>query len=156
MQTIEKVKELAKGYDIIPVYEEMMADVKTPIQVMNLLKQKSHHCFLLESVEKQKRWGRYTFIGFDPTMEITCVNHEMVIRGETTEVKQVVHPREELQKILDQHKSPKPEGLPTFTGGLVGYFSYDYLKYAEPKLDLQAEDKDVAAIARYRGVELYE
>ncbi len=142
MQTIEKVKQLAKGYDIVPVYEEMMADVKTPIQVMNLLKQKSHHCFLLESVEKQKRWGRYTFIGFDPTMEITCVNHEMVIRGETTEVKRVVHPREELQKILDQHKSPKPEGLPAFTGGLVGYFSYDYLKYAEPKLDLQAEDKD--------------
>lgn len=142
MQTLKDVKKLAEGYAVVPIYEEMMADVKTPIQVMNLLKEKSKHCFLLESVEKQKRWGRYTFIGFDPTMEITCVNHTLTIKGKEVATKKVKSLREEIQNILNAYCSPRLEGLPTFTGGLVGYFSYDYLKYAEEKLSLHAEDAD--------------
>ena len=142
MKSLEEIRELAKGYSVIPISEEIMADVRTPIQVIHMLRKKSRHCFLLESVEKQKRWGRYTFIGFDPKLEVTCVNHEMTIRGDESVTKQVAHPREELQRILDANRSPKLEGMPPFTGGLVGYFSYDYLKYAEPKLQINAEDKD--------------
>ena len=52
------------------------------------------------------------------------------------------HPGEYIRQILDENKSPKIEGFPTFTGGLVGYFSYDYMKYAEPSLVLDAEDKE--------------
>lgn len=142
MITIEEVKKVAQGYDIVPVCEEIMADVKTPIQVIGMLKTKYKHCFMLESVEKQERWGRYTFIGFEPVMELTCVNHELTIRGTETVTKKVEHPKEEIERILNTYRSPKIEGMPSFTGGLVGYFSYDYLKYAEPTLQLKAEDKE--------------
>lgn len=142
MIAIEEVKKVAQGYDIVPVCEEIMADVKTPIQVIGMLKTKYKHCFMLESVEKQERWGRYTFIGFEPVMELTCVNHELTIRGTETITKQVEHPKEEIEAILNAYRSPKIEGMPSFTGGLVGYFSYDYLKYAEPTLKLKAEDKE--------------
>ncbi|MBO5239135.1 MAG: anthranilate synthase component I [Lachnospiraceae bacterium] len=142
MITMEEVKKVAQGYDIVPVCEEIMADVKTPIQVIGMLKTKYKHCFMLESVEKQERWGRYTFIGFEPVMELTCVNHELTIRGTETVTKQVEHPKEEIEAILNAYRSPKIEGMPSFTGGLVGYFSYDYLKYAEPTLKLKAEDKE--------------
>lgn len=142
MITMEEVKKVAQGYDIVPVCEEIMADVKTPIQVIGMLKTKYKHCFMLESVEKQERWGRYTFIGFEPVMELTCVNHELTIRGTETVIKKVEHPKEEIERILNTYRSPKIEGMPSFTGGLVGYFSYDYLKYAEPTLQLKAEDKE--------------
>lgn len=146
MIKIEEAKKLAHGYSLVPIYEEMMADVKTPIQVIRLLKSKSRHCFLLESVERQERWGRYTFIGYEPGMEISCINHELTIKEKagsvTTKTEMTSHPREAIREILSRYKSPRIEGLPSFTGGLVGYFSYDYLKYAEPSLDLKADDTE--------------
>ena len=140
MLSIKEAKEIAKGYDVIPLKEEIMADVKTPIQVLHLLKTQSTHCFMLESVEKQERWGRYTFIGFDPVMEITCTDGEVVIRTQETVIVKKANPKEEVQAIMQSYRSPKIKGMPSFTGGLVGYFSYDYVKYAEPNLQLQATD----------------
>ena len=95
---------------------------------------------MLESVENQEKWGRYTFLGYDPKMEITCVDGQMTIRNGREETRPAAHPGEYIKEVLERYKSPKVEGLPTFTGGLVGYFSYDYLKYSEPKLNLDAED----------------
>lgn len=142
MISIEEVKKLSQGFKVFPIYGEMLADVKTPIQVLSILKAKSKHCFMLESVEKQERWGRYTFIGFDPLMELTCMNNELTIRTGDIVKKKISHPKEEIEKILEEYKSPRLDGMPSFTGGLVGYFSYDYLKYAEPTLKLKAEDKE--------------
>ncbi|MDY5558469.1 MAG: anthranilate synthase component I, partial [Candidatus Heritagella sp.] len=84
-------------------------------------------------------WGRYTFLGFDPKMEITCSNGEMKagnIRFQTED------PSAFLRQILADYKSPRLKNLPSFTGGLVGYFSYDYLGYSEPAVRSRAQDTE--------------
>ena len=150
MISLEKAKQLAQGFKLVPISREILSDVRTPIEVLRILKAVSSHCYMLESVEKQKKWGRYTFLGFDPKLEITCTNGVMTIKdGENVKSFETKSPDKEITKIMQEYTSPKVEGLPTFTGGLVGYFSYDYVKYSEPKLNLDAED-----VERFKDVDL--
>lgn len=142
MITLQQAKDLARDYKVVPISREIMADIKTPMEVLRILKGVSSHCYMLESVENQEKWGRYTFLGYDPKMEITCTNGRMTIRNGKEEARQTDHPSDVMKEILREYRSPKVEGLPSFTGGLVGYFSYDYLKYSEPKLNLDAEDTE--------------
>ena len=119
---------------------ELYADAFTPVEVMRTLRAASRHCYLLESAEDKQRWGRYSFLGYAPTMEITCTDGHVTIAegGEEEERKRnefdADHPGQVLREILKDYKSPVMEGMPPFTGGLVGYFSYEYIKYAEPSL----------------------
>lgn len=142
MISLEEAKKLSQGFHVVPISREIMSDIKTPMQVLRILKNVSSHCYMLESVENQEKWGRYTFLGFDPTMEITCTNKKMKIKNGGETVKETAHPGREIKKILSQYTSPKIEGMPSFTGGLVGYFSYDYVKYSEPGLNLDTEDEE--------------
>ncbi|MEZ3424153.1 MAG: anthranilate synthase component I [Lachnospiraceae bacterium] len=142
MITLEEAKKLSQGYKIIPISKEILSDITTPMQVLRILKETDRHCFMLESVENQEKWGRYTFLGYAPKMEITCTGGVMVIRNGNEEIRKVKHPRECIKEILKEYTSPKIEGLPTFTGGLAGYFSYDYIKYSEPGLKLDANDQE--------------
>ncbi len=129
-------------YRSIPVSCELYADQYTPLVVLQKLKRVSSHCYMLESIEDSQKWGRYTFLGYDPQLELTCMNGKLTIRNGTSVTVETAHPGDYIRKILEEHKSPVIEGLPTFTGGLVGYFSYDYMKYAEPSLKLDAEDTE--------------
>ena len=136
---LEEVRALAAQPSIrrVPVKRELFADRITTIEAMRALRAASNHCFLLESAEADQRWGRYSFLGFNPTLEITCLNGQLSIRrnvegGEPSrETRQVEHPGEAIRQIIAENKSAKVEGFPAFTGGLVGYFSYDYLKYRQ-------------------------
>ncbi len=132
----EAVK-LIKDYKTIPVCCEIFSDVKTPVQVLKLLKEKGHHCFLLESAEKSRKWGRYSFLGFNPSLEISCINNKLSINKEVVETSA---PEEYIRKIINDNKAPSFDFLPPFTGGLVGYFSYDFIKYKEANLKLNARD----------------
>lgn len=138
---IEEVRRIAQtgNYNIMPVSMEMLSDIKTPVEVMRILLNISQHCYMLESAENNENWGRYTFLGYSPKMDITCVNGEIKVDGLTI---QTGHPGKYIRQILENYRSPVMEDLPTFTGGLVGYFSYDYLKYSEPSLHLDAEDTE--------------
>ena len=143
--TLEKVKEIAASgeYRRIPVCKELYADRYTPVEVMRVLRKASKHCYLLESASQTEVWGRFSFLGYEPAMEITCTDGFLNIRktGEDMVVtKKVEHPGDTLREIIEQYKTPVMEELPPFTGGLVGYFSYDYIKYSEQKLKL--EDKE--------------
>ena len=109
----------------------------TPIELMRKLKQYSKHVYMLESHEDKNKWGRYTFIGFDPKSEITCYNKMMKVDDK---IFKVTHPKEYIRKVLNEHRSLKLEGFPTFTGGLVGYFSFDYFKYSEPSIIKNQKD----------------
>lgn len=129
----------AQEYKIIPVSIEILSDVRTPIEVLRILKGQSDHCYLLESAVADENWGRYTFLGYNPKLEITCVNNMMKVGDKEY---YVTNPSDEIRKILDEYKSVKLDGLPSFTGGLVGYFSYDFLKYQEPSLKLDANDTE--------------
>lgn len=143
--TFDEAKKLAQSgdYKCIPLSTEIYSDMRTPIEVLRILQNASSHCYMLESAEDNKKWGRYTFLGYDPTTEITCMNGVMKIteNGVTTE-QTVAHPDAVIKKIIAEHKSPKLDKLPSFTGGLVGYFSYDYIKYSEPGLKLDAKDEE--------------
>lgn len=139
--SLEEIKALAaKGqYKCAPVSMEILSDIRTPIEVLRILKRVSGHCYLLESVAEDEKWGRYTFLGYDPGLEITCSDGKMKVGDLTFETKD---PGKYIRQVLEEHKSPTFDYLPSFTGGLVGYFSYDYLKYAEPTLKLDGEDTE--------------
>ncbi|MDO4328646.1 MAG: anthranilate synthase component I [Lachnospiraceae bacterium] len=145
MMTMDEVRNLAAegAYKRVPISRELYADRKTPIEVLRILRKVSNHCYLLESVEDSKQWGRYTFLGYDPTLELTCKDGQMKITGPDG-VKQfaVKHPGTVIRQVMKDYRSPKVEGMPTFTGGLVGYFSYDYVKYGEPSLKLEGQDEE--------------
>ncbi len=141
--TLDKVKELSKDYKCVPVFKEIFSDMTTPIRVLRILKNQDEHCFLLESVEKMEKIGRYSFLGFEPSLEITCRNSILKIKSaEDEKVVETNKPQDYIKKILDEYKSPVVEGLPSFTGGLAGYFSYDFIKYFEPELNLNAKDDE--------------
>ena len=156
--TFDKIREMAAGdYKRIPICKELYADSYTPVEMMRILQKASHHCYLLESASQSEAWGRYSFLGYDPSMEITCTDGILRIRktsktetfgrsgnaaeSSTEEVRQVAHPGDAIREIISQYKSPVMDDMPTFTGGLVGYFSYDYIKYSEPKLELTDKEQ---------------
>ena len=81
--TLEKAREFS-GYDVIPIKREFLSDFITPIEALRKLQNVSHHCYILESVENQEKWGRYTFMGYDPKLEISCLNGEMTVKDVRT------------------------------------------------------------------------
>lgn len=149
---LNEVKEIAKNseYKRIPISYELFSDIATPIEVLRILKGVSKHCYMLESVEDTKKWGRYSFLGYDPLLEFTCQNGVVKIKGDKdftqlTDDETIIEtdkPNEIIRDLVLKNKSPKFENLPTFTGGFVGYFAYDYIKYQEPSLKLDAKNQD--------------
>ena len=150
--SLEDVKEIAKNeeYRRIPVSYELLSDIATPIEVLRILKGASRHCYMLESIEDSQKWGRYTFLGFNPLLEFTCQNGVVRIKGdmdfENFSDEEITietdNPSEIIKDLVEKNKSPKLNTLPPFTGGFVGYFAYDYIKYAEPSLNLDAKNQD--------------
>lgn len=140
--SLEEVKRIAQTGECrrVPVARELYADAFTTIGVARVLRETSRHVFLLESAEPDQHSGRYSFLGFDPKLEVTCLDGHLRVRSgqegdeRTVEETEVDHPGPYLRKLIQENRSPRLEGMPPFTGGLVGYFSYDYLKYAEPTL----------------------
>lgn len=138
----EAKKTAEAGFGTIPISCEIYSDFTTPIEVLKKLKYISRHCYLLESAEQNHKWGRYTFLGYSPKMEISCTNGSLKIKsGGEIEIK-TDNPADVIRDVIAKNRSPRFEYLPTFTGGLVGYFSYDYIKYSEPTLNLDAQDDD--------------
>ncbi|MHC1721630.1 MAG: anthranilate synthase component I [Aminipila sp.] len=129
-------------FKVIPISCELYSDSCTPIEVLKKLRKISSNCYLLESNEDIKNRGRYTFLGFNPILELTCLNGTMQIKDDTIRNFKTNKPDDYIKQILKDHRSPKLDYLPPFTGGLVGYFSYDYIKYSEPSLKLQTTDDE--------------
>ena len=141
MPSPETVRAIAAGgkYRVLPVSCEILSDICTPIEALKILKNVSTYCYLLKSVAEKEKWGRYTFFGFDPKLEITCTNGKMQVGSLTF---QTDEPAATLRQILADYRSPRFDYLPSFTGGLVGHFAYDYLGYSEPAVHTQAEDTE--------------
>lgn len=138
---LEEVKQIAAtgNYKVVPVSCEILSDICTPIEAMKILKNISTHCYMLESVAEKEKWGRYTFLGYDPKLEITCIDGEL----KAGNIKlQTDDPSTFLRQILADYKSPRFDYLPSFTGGLVGYFAYDYQGYREPSVKIPVQDTE--------------
>ena len=133
--TLDEVQRLAAQYQTVPVFFTFPADHRTPISIFTALSQGEETAFLLESVNDGSQWDRYSFIGFHPSAEYRAAGAQLRIteNGESRTVTES-DPFSVLQSVLDANTSPKFENLPYFTGGLIGYFAYDAVRYTERKL----------------------
>ena len=139
--SLEEVKALAKQYNTIPVFYEFSADNQTPLNIYRAFSQESRNSFILESVSNGVQWDRYSFVGFSPKEEIRITGNTAEIRsGEKSETFEVAHPIAFLKERMAAYHSPVLEGAPNFTGGLIGYFGYDTVRYMEKKLTNVPED----------------
>ncbi len=140
--TCRQACELANEYRVIPVCKEIYADFITPVAMLPKLARRSQKYYLLESIEGGERWGRYSFLGFNPVVHVTCKNHTVTVKSDSAETKTVYtqNPMDVIREILAEYKSPQLPEIPPFTGGFVGYFSYEMIGYAEPVLKLKKSD----------------
>ncbi|WP_448946831.1 anthranilate synthase component I [Lachnoanaerobaculum sp.] len=135
---LQKLKE-NKEYTLAPVSIEILSDFITPIEAMRILKASSTHAYLLESAKANENWGRYTFLGFEPELSISCIDGKMNVDGKEFECSD---PTNYLRELLKKYKSPRISSLPPFTGGLVGYFSFDFINYKEPSTKMNIDDSE--------------
>ena len=148
---IDKVNELLKDYKTVPVFYELLMDSYTPIQLFNCLHEAYDDCFILESVDNKNQWGRYSYIGIDPKAEYVLKDHIITVRekGKDTKTIKVDNFIEFFSDIIEAHKSPRFNNYPKLTGGLIGFFAYDVIRYFEktlknpPKDDLNLPDADL-------------
>ncbi|MCA6072982.1 MAG: anthranilate synthase component I family protein [Endomicrobium sp.] len=134
--SLEEAKKFLNEYTVIPVCKEMFADIKTSVEILRIFMAENKKCYLLESVESGESWGRYSFLGCDPKFTIKCNDNKIYINDCEKEEYSKDNPVKALSDIISVYKSPKLEYMPPFTGGFVGYFSYDFIKYTEKSLNL--------------------
>jgi anthranilate synthase component 1 len=145
----EELIPFVRDYQRLPVSRILPLGTRTPVETFRILKNQSRQCFILESLEGSGERGRYTFLGFDPKLEISCANGKLSIKNGAAISLDTADPGAYIRQIIEENKSPRLPGMPPFTGGLVGYFSYDYIKYSEPGLNLDGEDAE-----RFKDVDL--
>ena len=132
-------KKLAETYKTIPVYKKILADLLTPISTYMRLEKNAEYAFILESVEKGEQYGRYSFIGRNPEMVLSSENGETQLKkngeweGISSEYLSV------LRQMQSKYHAPKLQGMPHFTGGLVGYLGYESIVWVE---DIPVHKKD--------------
>jgi len=143
----DTIQELAGTYNTIPVCKEIYADTATPISLLKKLATVSDRYYLLESVEGGEKWGRYSFLGFDPVMRVRALEGTVSIEKDgETEIVRDADPYCVLRALLADYKAPRIPGHPPFTGGFVGSFSYAMMSVPEPQLRIKRgafDDMDV-------------
>lgn len=132
----EKFNELkAQGYNRIPLMREVLADLDTPLSTYLKLAS-GPYSYLFESVQGGEKWGRYSIIGL-PCKNLLKVSGQEITfieNGKVKEALEVDDPLEWIESFQARYSVPELSGLPLFTGGLVGYFGYDTVRYIEPRL----------------------
>lgn len=138
--SFDEILSLKDKYSVIPVCKEIYADVVTPITLLRRIAQKSDKFFLLESIEGGEKWGRYSYLGFNPKSRLVYKNGTLTVTGEGERVIKTNKPYDALREYLADYKTPHFDDLPPFTGGLMGYYGYAMISVAEPVLKLRRGD----------------
>jgi anthranilate synthase component 1 len=125
--------EYSKKFNVIPVCAEILADTETPVSILQKFYQKGKPCFLLESVEGQERWARYSFLGISANKEIKIFSKEVEITSKTISKKISHHgdPLNVLKDLINQYQSAEIPGLPRFLSCLTGYLTYEMISFFE-------------------------
>jgi anthranilate synthase component 1 len=127
----KEFSRLARLATLVPVVKPVMADLLTPVSAFLAIAGHEPDAFLLESVERGERIGRYTFLGARPYMQVQARGEDVLIkRGKRTEHRSGNVLRV-LKELLRQHRPATFAGLPPFTAGAVGYFAYDTVRILE-------------------------
>ena len=138
---LEEFREHAKNHNVIPVYRKLLADGETPLNIYKKLAQNKPGTFLLESAEHGGVWSRYSFIGVTSQTTLTEKGGQAQWIGKPpVGVPTGVDPLTALRESVAHLKSPKIDGLPTLTGGLVGYMGYDAVRRLEKLPETAARD----------------
>ncbi|WP_338063091.1 anthranilate synthase component I [Wenzhouxiangella limi] len=129
-----------QGYNRIPVWRSIAADLDTPLSVYLKLVD-GPNAFLLESVQGGENWGRYSIIGLPCRRAWRASGRcfEQLDYGRVVECRENVDPLVQIASVVDEVRSPNVDELPGFSGGLVGYFGYETVALVEPKLDFSAK-----------------
>lgn len=125
-----------QGYNRIPVVHEVTADLDTPVSIYLKLANKPYS-YLLESVQGGEKWGRYSFIGLPCETRIRVRGNLVTVENDGEVLEQVdnVNPLDFIESYQERFKVPEIGGLPRFSGGLVGYFGYETIRYIETHLE---------------------
>ncbi len=124
-----------QGYNRIPLKREILADLDTPLSTYLKLAD-GPYSYLLESVHGGEKWGRYSIIGLPSrtVLRVSGQEVEVLQDGRPVETATVDDPLAWIEDFQARYRSPELPGMPRFTGGLVGYFGYDTVRYIEPRL----------------------
>ena len=139
---LEQAKQLSEGCTIIPVALEIFSDLRTPIEILKKLRRQSDSWYILESVNGGDSWGRYTFLGYKPVLSISGTGDKITVKKDLSEETFSANATNVVREMIAKYKSPKTPYLPPFTGGFVGYFSYDFVRHFIPGLTLNVQNTE--------------
>ncbi len=141
---LETFRQLAQQGNLIPVSRQILADMETPVSAFRKI-DSGNYAFLLESVEGGEQWGRYSFLGSNPSLVLRAAGgHVELLRGERHEVLAADgDPLAALKRVLGAYQMVSVPGLPRFTGGMVGYLGYDIVRHIERLPSLATDDLDL-------------
>lgn len=129
--SLEEFREKAKEGNLIPVYKEIMADMETPVTAF-LKIDTGKHSFLLESVEGGEKWGRYSFLGSNPSIIFKCKGNRVTVTRDTaSETFESPDPLSVIKELMSRYRPVQLPELPIFFGGAVGFLSYDMVRFFE-------------------------
>ncbi len=139
-------KYASQGFNRIPLMREVLADLDTPLSVYLKLA-RGPYSYLFESVQGGEKWGRYSIIGLPARTVLRITGNEMTVEkdGKVLERETVTDPLDTVRRFKARYSVPPVPGLPRFTGGLVGYFGYETVRYIEPRLGRMAKPDAVGA-----------
>lgn len=154
--SLEEGRGYLKDFDYLPISMEILYDASTLVNIFLCLKDSHENAFLLESVENGDKWGRYSFVAYDPKEKIEVRGEEIRITDESGEkLLANVNPLDYISNILLTNTSPKIEGASRFTGGYLGYFSYDTVRYVEKTLvNIPEDDLKIPDILLFKCTEI--
>ncbi|MDR1378954.1 MAG: anthranilate synthase component I family protein [Synergistaceae bacterium] len=119
---------------------ELFADIKTPVEVFRTLKDRGREAYILESAASGESWGRYTFLGSAPVLEVSGREGRVIVKYRGVEDILPGDAHSALKEFVGSYRSPRIAYMPPFTGGFVGYFAYEYIRHTEPTLKLTDSD----------------
>ncbi len=131
MISYNEVSKLNRKGNIIPLHVRIPSDLETPVSAYMKLALRKRQSFLLESIEGGEKLARYSFIGFDPFLQIEGKSDHTILRKGRSRNSINVPPIEILDELFAVYKPIRIEGLPRFTGGGVGFFGYDTVRWVE-------------------------
>ena len=143
--SLEEFKELSKSGNLIPVYKEILADLDTPVSAYMKIGD-GDYSFLLESVEGGEKWARYCFLGCDPAIVVSSKGRKIIIQENGKSQEKEINsetPLIAIKNILARYNPVDVPGLPRFSGGAVGFISYDMVRFFEDLPENSLDDLNV-------------